>query len=220
MLGTNPKRPIEKTDGSIIFVKEIFKTIQGEGPLVGTASIFLRLGGCNLACQFCDTLFEDFYEMKTSDIVEKIKELSNNKIKLVVITGGEPFRQNISLICDILIQNNFKVQIETNGTIFREINKEVIIVCSPKDVNGKYFRLREDMLNRVNFLKFLISKNTTPYSSVPNIGQENTNIPTYIQPMDELDEIKNKENLKLAIDLTINNNYILCLQTHKIIGVK
>ena len=42
------------------FIQEIFLTIQGEGPMVGIPSIFIRLGGCNLACKFCDTEFESF----------------------------------------------------------------------------------------------------------------------------------------------------------------
>ncbi|CAN0594227.1 unnamed protein product, partial [Ectocarpus sp. 12 AP-2014] len=59
MFGDNPIRPPEKGDGLHLMVKQIFKTLQGEGPHVGTPSIFVRLGGCNLACDFCDTEFEN-----------------------------------------------------------------------------------------------------------------------------------------------------------------
>jgi organic radical activating enzyme len=58
MRGNNPIRPPEQGDGMILQVKSIFATIQGEGPNVGTPAVFIRLGGCNLACEFCDTSFE------------------------------------------------------------------------------------------------------------------------------------------------------------------
>jgi len=72
MLGDNPKRPPTNGDGTSLLVKNIFKTLQGEGPHAGVPAVFIRLGGCNLACSFCDTEFEDYQQHALSEIVKTI----------------------------------------------------------------------------------------------------------------------------------------------------
>ena len=62
MFGYNLKRPVIKGNGQFLSIKSIFKTLQAEGPYCGVPAIFIRLGGCNLACSFCDTEFEDYLE--------------------------------------------------------------------------------------------------------------------------------------------------------------
>ena len=224
MFGKNPKRPAINSDGRTLDVQEIFPTIQGEGPNTGMPSVFIRLGGCNLACEFCDTEFETFKNKNTDDIIEEIKSLSfsPNGIRtknLVVITGGEPFRQNIEYLCEKLIAEKFKVQIETNGTIFRNIPKDVEIVCSPKNTGNGYGLVREDLLQRVNALKFIISATDVKYNNVAEVGQSKFKIPVYVQPMDEYEEKKNKNNLELVKKLALENGYLISLQTHKILGI-
>lgn len=218
MFGQNPKRGALFTDGTSLEVKNIFKTIQGEGPFVGMPAIFIRLGGCNLACSFCDTDFEGFTTSKVDDIVEQVNKLAAH-IKLVVITGGEPLRQPIGLLCDKLIQLGFMVQIETNGTLYRNISEKVHIVCSPKVTKSGYFPLRADLLPHINALKFLIADNMPEYSVVPEIGQSKYGIPVFIQPMDQNDMLLNQKNVQLAIDLSIKYGYRLSIQTHKILGI-
>ena len=78
MLGDNPKRGAVKGSGQYLDIQEIFPTIQGEGPRVGTPSIFIRLGGCNLACTFCDTEFESFSNRAVDDIVTQVMDFSLN----------------------------------------------------------------------------------------------------------------------------------------------
>lgn len=225
MYGNNPKRAAEFGDGFVLKVQKIFKTLQGEGPNVGAPAIFIRLGGCNLACSFCDTEFEDFIEVELNEIISQISRLSLNdrgvkSVNLVVITGGEPLRQQISPLCDRLIEDNYAVQIETNGTIYRTIPKEVEIICSPKVVAGNYLSVREDMLPKISAFKFLISANIKEYSSVPELGQKRCNIPVFVQAMDEYKEEINVQNLKLAVDIAINNSYRLSYQIHKNLGIE
>ena len=220
MFGDNPTRPPEKGDGSHLMVKQIFKTLQGEGPHVGIPSIFVRLGGCNLACDFCDTEFENFKKLSTESIIDQIKKLSlNNKnirsVGQVIITGGEPFRQPIHKLCERLLEQKFAVQIETNGTLYREIPLEVDVICSPKVINGKYLKVREDLLKRITAFKFLISAQKMEYSSVPDLGQITYNIPVFVQAMDELNNDINIANKKLAVEIAINNGYRLSYQIHK-----
>jgi organic radical activating enzyme len=225
MRGKNPIRLPASGDGNILDVKHIFPTLQGEGPFVGHPAVFVRLGGCNLACTFCDTNFEDFRAIPVGGIIEQVAALAKNEEgkrirNLVVITGGEPLRQNIAPLCEALLAEGFKVQIETNGTLFRPLPAEVDIVCSPKNTGGGYFPIREDLLSRLSALKFLISRFDEKYNHVGDVGQGAYPIPVYVQPMDEYDTKRNAENLTYAAELAQRHGYRLSLQTHKILGIE
>lgn len=226
MFGNNKILKIEQHSGDFLDIQEIFPTLQGEGPFVGQGAIFIRLGGCNLKCNFCDTEFDNFKNFSLTEILQKIVELSKNsqgKIvrKLVVITGGEPMRQPIEKLCKELILLKFLVQIETNGTIFRELPSEVKIICSPKISNHKYHILRPDILPKIDALKFIISASNEDYSDVGEVGQASRdNLSIYVQPMDEYDQEKNQKNLQKCLNLCEENGYFLSLQTHKIVGLK
>lgn len=220
MHGKNPKRPPETGDGSTLQVVELFPTLQGEGPFVGHPSVFVRLGGCNLACDFCDTEFETFQPIELPSLVSRIEQTSMEAGKrvrdLVVITGGEPLRQNIKPLCEALIAQGFRVQIETNGTLWRDLPEEVNVVCSPK---APYAPLRPDLLARADALKFIVSADDPQYSDIAEVGQAKFNIPVYVQPMDVHDAARNAANLKHASQLAQQHGYRLSLQTHKILGI-
>jgi organic radical activating enzyme len=208
VFGNNPIRKPVGGDGLSLDIVSIFKTIQGEGHRAGQPSTFIRLGGCNLACKFCDTEFEKFENLPLETILSTV---SQNQAKLIVITGGEPLRQPIEKLCGELIALGHIVQIETNGTLYRELPKEVEIVCSPKTRE-----IRPDLHERVTSFKFLISASNPEYSDV----WLKTEKPVYVQPMDDYDAVKNAENLKLTTKLALENGYSLSLQLHKIIGIE
>lgn len=221
MFGKNPKRKALKGDGSILEIQEIFPTLQGEGPYAGWPAIFIRLGGCNLACSFCDTEFESFTQMSLDDIISETHSFNKNgNIKLVVITGGEPFRQPIEKLCAQLLNNGFKVQIETNGTLYRNIDKRVDVICSPKNTNGKYSPIRNDLLGHISAFKFIISGHDKNYADIGEVGQTEFGIPVYVQAMDEYDEVKNARNLGIAARLAQKSGYRLSIQMHKILGIR
>lgn len=224
MFGQNPKRLPEKGDGSILQVQEIFKTFQGEGPFTGYPSVFIRLGGCNLSCDFCDTEFESFRPIPLENLLGEVDKLAANDDavrthRLVVITGGEPFRQPIESLCNTLINNDYSVQIETNGTLYRPLHEKVSIICSPKTTTGTYSPIREDLLQRVTALKFIISATHPHYQSVGEVGQSAYNIPVYLQPMDEQNAEKNRKNYLATLSLAEKHGYRICLQIHKILGI-
>lgn len=224
MFGNNPKRPFIQGDGNIIAIQNIFKTIQGEGPFAGIPAIFIRLGGCNLACNFCDTEFENFTNISTDDILDQVLKLSNDPygtqiIRLVVITGGEPLRQPIERLCEKLINLNLLVQVETNGTLYRKLHKSVHIVCSPKTNTSGYNIINQDLLQCVDTIKFLIAKNIPYYRDVPDVGQNKYNIPVFIQPIDQCDEKLNRDNIKLTVEIALNKGYKISLQLHKILSI-
>lgn len=128
MFGRNTVlKPIFKEqDGSTLIVNSIWPTIQGEGPLAGTPAIFIRLTGCNLRCHFCDTEFEKGGEMLMGTIVKRVIDLIEHgdglqppcQTDLVVITGGEPMRQQIIPLLQRLSDLGLTIQIETAGTVW------------------------------------------------------------------------------------------------------
>jgi 7-carboxy-7-deazaguanine synthase len=120
-------QPIEKldqrNDGSLD-VHSIFYTIQGEGIFAGRPAVFVRLAGCNLQCPGCDTDYTSqrtlMHPMEIGGRIIGCHTAHNPhpaQLPIVVITGGEPFRQNITPLCTDLIRLDYTVQIETNGTL-------------------------------------------------------------------------------------------------------
>ncbi len=224
MFGKNPIRRPENHDGNFLKIQEIFYTIQGEGIYSGYPAVFIRLGGCNLACKFCDTEFENFQKMNISEILAEVKRSININSKkitnhLIVITGGEPLLQPIENLCKLLISEKMLIQIETNGTIFRNLPKEVKIICSPKVSNNKYHYPRPDLFQRIDAFKFIVSKTNQEYQILPDFINE-IEKPIYLQPMDEMDEKKNLDNQQYALRLCLLKGYRLSLQIHKILKIK
>lgn len=238
MFGNNPLRPPLKGDGSTLDIQEIFATLQGEGPYAGWPAVFIRLGGCNLACRFCDTEFESFRQRPLNEILSEVDALRRSPKgniqgqvvrRLAVITGGEPLRQPIAPLCEGLLAMGMQVQLETNGTLYRPLPEAVEWVCSPKrsasfeqDASGAaqpYAPLREDVLARTRALKFIVSRDFPGYQDVSEVGQTRFNIPVYVQPMDEGDAHKNAANRAWALVLAEQYGYRLSLQTHKILGI-
>ena len=216
MFGKNNIAPIITKTQDKLAVVEIFLTLQGEGPYVGRPAIFIRLGGCNLQCKFCDTEFDNYQLLNHDEILNRIKKVNKYGSNLIVITGGEPLRQNISKLCELLIDLGFIIQIETNGTIFRKLPDQVKIICSPKLTNNKNYNISTELINYVDAFKFLVSSIRTEYSQLPMLKIDK---PIYIQAIDSYDKQQNQENLAYALKLVLKYNYILSLQTHKILNI-
>jgi organic radical activating enzyme len=126
-------------------INEIFASIQGEGKNLGQKAHFIRLSGCNLKCEWCDTKHQTFDLYTVNEIMSQI---SLEKANLVVITSGEPLMWDLSALLNELISNGFSVALETNGTLtlkklnlnfleydkthFEVIRPRIHIACSPK----------------------------------------------------------------------------------------
>ena len=139
-----------------IKVSEIFTSFQGEGPYIGTPATFLRLYGCNLNCQWCDTDISTYEMLSVDDVAEiLITQMEFNNINLLVITGGEPTLQMEEIKRLIKeLPEDIKIQLETNGSIFEYI-PEIEYVISPKEDKEKVF---EDYYKYDNvFFKFVIT---------------------------------------------------------------
>ncbi len=115
-------------------ITEIFPSIQGEGLRQGEATIFIRLSGCNLRCPFCDTksAWEGGKEFSLPRILEKVQKLSRRfPARWVCLTGGEPLLQRIEPLAAALKKGGFKVQVETNATLYRPLTADWYSI-SPK----------------------------------------------------------------------------------------
>jgi len=102
--------------GKLLPLVEDFYTIQGEGFHAGKAAYFIRLGGCDVGCYWCDakeTWNPDLYP--PVPITEIIKRAASFPVKSIVITGGEPLLYPLYLLCDLLRQNSWEIFIETSG---------------------------------------------------------------------------------------------------------
>ncbi len=139
---------------SMFYVKEIFKSIQGEGYFSGKKAVFVRFTGCNLwngkvsdrknsICSFCDTDFigtdgKNGGVYTHEGLVRKVRDVWGNhdsKEKFLVFTGGEPTLQITSKLVDYLKNEGFFIALETNGTIDNKILYDWVCV-SPKSMKN------------------------------------------------------------------------------------
>lgn len=254
MFGKNPvRKPWIDQDGRLE-VQSIFPTIQGEGPYAGRPAIFVRLAGCNLRCWFCDTDFESNITnvMSVARLVAEIRDIARTKIRcsLVVLTGGEPIRQNILPLIHALDEEGWLVQIETAGTLWLpglEECENLSIVCSPKTP-----KLNEHVVENCEHYKYIIDvhdrcdpSDGLPYASTqeqnadarlaiksllarPPFDPDEGHIDAWgrfgatvwVQPCDRYDAALNKANLDYCATLCIKHGYRLSVQIHKLLGIE
>ena len=104
-------------DGRLLPVMEEFYSIQGEGCNTGTAAYFLRIGGCDVGCRWCDVKESwnaDLWPpIQTDEVISRIIQCP---AKAVVVTGGEPLQYNLDYLCNELKKNNIRTFLETSGS--------------------------------------------------------------------------------------------------------
>lgn len=147
---------------NMLKVNEIFKSIQGESTYAGRICSFVRLTGCNLRCNYCDTTYA-FTEGSDRSIESIMNSLSALGCKLVEITGGEPLLQSETPdLCRKLIDNNYTVLVETNGSLpIDKLPKGCIrvvdIKCPGSGQENSFLRENVDHLKRTDEIKCVIS---------------------------------------------------------------
>ena len=142
-------------------ITEIFRSLQGEADTAGIPTVFVRLTGCPLRCQYCDTAYA-FYggEWRTlDDIVSKVRELN---VTHVCVSGGEPLAQKnciplLAKLCD----EGYRVSLETSGAMSLEsVDPRVVLVVDVKTPrSNEESRNRYDELSRLqrkDLVKFVI----------------------------------------------------------------
>lgn len=113
------------TDGTAK-IKEVFASIQGEGPYIGAKQLFIRFCDCNLRCHYCDTDYTGENEVYTPEsLLDVVKQFDLKTIDSVSLTGGEPllsvdFLENF---LPLLKELNLKIYLETNATLPEELER-------------------------------------------------------------------------------------------------
>jgi len=143
-------------------VCEIFKSIQGESTFSGSVCSFVRLTGCNLRCNYCDTTYA-FTEGNEFTIEEIVQLVLKHKTRLVQITGGEPLIQrNTPELCKRFLELGYTVLVETNGScnigvISSECHRIVDVKCPDSGMGDSFLKSNLTMLSHKDELKYVIS---------------------------------------------------------------
>lgn len=145
-------------------VCEIFRSLQGEGTLIGTPTTFIRLTGCNLDCEWCDTVYarKEGKEMGLEDVLAEVEKLETH---FVCVTGGEPLMQKSTIgLLEGLLEEGYQVTLETNGSYSLEdlpCSMDLLVSmdmkCPSSGMQDKMEMANLELLSPVDQLKFIVA---------------------------------------------------------------
>ncbi len=190
---------------------EAFYTIQGEGFHKGTAAYFIRLGGCDVGCHWCDVKESWNAELHpptdTNQIVEEAVKYSN----VVVVTGGEPLMWDMTELTGLLKQNNAKIHIETSGA-YPLTGTWDWICLSPKKMKLP----TEQIYEVANELKVIVFNKHDFIFAEQQAAKVNKDCILYLQPEWSVRE----KIIPLIVEFILKNpKWKVSLQTHKYLNI-
>lgn len=198
-------------NGTQLPLMEEFYTIQGEGNYTGTAAYFIRLGGCDVGCHWCDV--KESWDEKLHPLtpVETIVSNAKKNGKLAVITGGEPLMWNLDFLTSALKSENIQTNMETSGAY--EMSGTWDWVClSPKKTKLP----TQSAYDAANELKMIIYNHNDFKFAEEQAEKVNKNAVLFLQP----EWSKSEEMLPFIIDYVKNNpKWRISLQTHKFLNI-
>ena len=209
MKSKNQKELIDK--GLLLPLMESFYTIQGEGYHKGSAAFFIRLGGCDVGCHWCDVKESwdpDIHPpTKITDIVINVKKSSD----IVVITGGEPLMWDMNPITKLLNENNIKTHIETSGAY--ELTGDWDWIClSPKKNKNPL----NEIYKKANELKVIVYNLNDLQFAEKQSEKVNNDCILYLQP----EWSKRDEMMPIIVDYVMKNTkWKVSLQIHKYLNI-
>ena len=201
---------------SQISVSEIFgPTIQGEGALIGTQTVFVRTGGCDYRCSWCDTGYavlskyeNDWKKMDAKSIMTEIETLSGDKPLWITLSGGNPAQQDLAELINLGHAKGYQFSMETQGSIaqpwFSQLDQ---LTLSPKPPSsGMSFKQRGlercidacDSLENVS-LKFVVTDKADLLWSKA-IADQYPQLPCFVQPCNTEATIEDEHSKDTNID--------------------
>ena len=187
---------------------EEFYSIQGEGYNTGQAAYFIRIGGCDVGCYWCDV--KESWNASLHPLIETtsiIERASGFPAKAVVLTGGEPGLYMLNELCNGLIKNDVSIFLETSGAY--ELNGTFDWIClSPKKQNPPI----KTIYNKADELKVIISSKEDFEWAKKQESQVDPECLLYLQAEWSV----NDEIMPLIIDFILENpQWHISLQSHK-----
>ena len=192
-------------------VMEKFYTIQGEGHYSGQPFYFIRLGGCDVGCHWCDVKeswdHNQHQFIEVDDLIKDVKEYTSN----VVITGGEPLMWNLSELTKRFKENNIKLHLETSGAYEMSGNWDWVCL-SPK----KKMLPKQEIYSKANELKVIIYNNDDFKFAIQESEKVSSKCKLFLQPeWSKFDIMKDK----IAQFVMKNKNWNISLQIHKYLEI-
>tara|TARA_B100002019_G_scaffold103928_1_gene89438 strand:- start:666 stop:1283 length:618 start_codon:yes stop_codon:yes gene_type:complete len=192
-------------------VMEKFYTIQGEGYYSGQPFYFIRLGGCDVGCHWCDVKeswdHNQHQFIEVDDLIKEVKEYTSN----VVITGGEPLMWDLSEFTKRFKVNNIKLHLETSGAYEMSGNWDWVCL-SPK----KKMLPKQEIYSKANELKVIIYNNDDFKFAIQESEKVSSKCKLFLQPeWSKFDIMKDK----IAQFVMKNKNWNISLQIHKYLEI-
>lgn len=210
MLDKNTQVALQK--GEILPLMEAFYSLQGEGFYKGTAAYFIRLGGCDVGCHWCDVKESWAAEAHPLVPVDTIVTDALAHSKTMIITGGEPLMWNLDLLTEKLRAAGARTHIETSGA--HPLSGTFDWIClSPKKIK----RPVGDVLQKANELKMVIYNNNDFLFAEEMAAQVSPDCLLYLQP--EWSK-RNKVVPKIVDYVMTHPQWKASLQMHKYLDIR
>ena len=195
-------------EGKLLALMEAFYSIQGEGFHTGKAAYFLRIGGCDVGCHWCDV--KESWNVNLHPLIEVekiIKLIDETIVDTVVITGGEPLMWILNLLCNRLRRKGLRVYLETSGAY--PLSGEFDWICFSPKKNQKAFDKIKQLANE---LKIIVQdKHDLKWAKQQQL-EVSTSCKLYLQP----EWSKRDKVMSLITDFVMENTeWQISLQTHK-----
>jgi organic radical activating enzyme len=202
---------LEVNKGTMLPLMEEFYTIQGEGFHTGTAAYFIRIGGCDVGCHWCDVKESWNAELHPPTSIDLIVANAIKYADTIVVTGGEPLMWDMTLLTQKLKEQNLKVHIETSGAY--ELSGKWDWIClSPK----KNKLPTQTVYDKAHELKVIIHNKHDFIFAEEQAEKVNKNSILFLQP----EWSKKEEITPLIVDYVMNNpKWRVSLQTHKYLNI-
>ena len=210
MLDNDTKVALQK--GELLPLMEAFYTLQGEGFYKGTATYFIRLGGCDVGCHWCDVKESWVAEAHPLVPVDTIVAEALAHSKIIIITGGEPLMWNLTLLTEKLRAGGARTHIETSGA--HSLSGSWNWIClSPKKIK----RPVGDVLQKANELKMVIYNNHDFIFAEEMASQVSPECLLYLQP----EWSKRAEIMPKIVDYVMAHPlWKASLQMHKYLDIR
>ena len=191
---------------------EAFHTLQGEGFHAGKAAYFIRLGGCDVGCHWCDVKESwNASDHPTVDLESIVQGAMNHSAELVVITGGEPLMYDLTDLTALLQEHGFRTHIETSGA--HPVSGKWDWVCfSPK----KFKSPVDEIYQFADELKVVVYNSSDFKWAEYHASKVNSNCKLYLQP--EWSRL-NGIMPEIVDYIKTNPHWDLSIQTHKYLNI-